>query len=141
MGGREFELFADALLVLVAHCFQPMYLRKKIAKGETLFGDRLHLRKTSEGVEQIEQRCISCPKLTLQIVWRRAKQFSYALRILMGSGCGNDESHAIFSTPAGSSSHLLQLRSGQGLPAIGASSVGARYHDRARGKVNTGSNR
>src|SRR5437660_6536286 len=54
---------------------------------------------------------------------------------------GNDESDPVLAASSGPSSHLLQFRSSERLPAAGATSIGASDYDSARGEVDTGRNR
>ena len=87
-------------------------LRQQVAMGKTLFGNPAHLRKTSKGIQQIQQRRVGSAKLTLEIVGRSTKQLGNALRVLMWSGSSDDKPHAIFPAPAGAPGHLLDLGRG-----------------------------
>src|SRR2546427_12910136 len=99
--------------MIVARFFQPMNLRQPAAKGKALVGDRAHLRKVAERVEQVQQCSIGSAKLAFEIIRRRLEQFSNPQRILMWARRGDDESDAIFSAAAGAPGHLLQLRGSQ----------------------------
>src|SRR5260221_6037768 len=59
----------------------------------------------------------------------------------MEAGSSEDKPDAVLPASSGATSHLLQLRRREGLPAVGAAPVRDRYDHRARGKVDTSRDR
>src|SRR4029434_9140677 len=95
------ELCANAIFTFLACLSQLTDARQEFSIGKAWFGNRSHLGKAPECVEQVKERSVSGAKLALEIVRPGTKQFGNLTWILMRTWRRNDEADAILASPAG----------------------------------------
>src|SRR4029434_3645863 len=132
------QLCANAIFTFLACFSQLTDARQEFSIGKASFGNRSHLRRAPECVEQVKERSVSGAKLALEIVRPSAKQFGNLTWILMRTWRRNDAADAILVSAAGATRHLLQCRRSQRSPAAITAPVSHGDNDAAGREIHAG---